>query len=325
MQLKWARGLWLWAGVLGLFLILAILPLSLSARIVCVVGVLLAVLLGWLLAGRRALRQRQSALLAEGCVLPAADYRQPIVAVCGDGLPGLFGNVPDNRLALRITEQGCYVRVASVERLSPAIDYILANRAHWVGQLSACLVINPGEQTDNAVLAGQVQTFRQQIARIRRSGVALPVVLASYLSARGEGGWFTWDAADSGLSVREGSSHLPVTRWQRHPENQSIQATRLRSCVQVESLGRWLTERVLAPLSTSTPCWRTSRSSKWRRRCTTSKTPPRRSTTTSKKWSCATRRSPGPTRTATSSTPMPGTNVRLPDAVRSAAGLARLP
>lgn len=248
MQLKWARGLWLWAGALGLFLILAILPLSLSARIVCGVGVLLAVLLGWLLAGRRALRQRQSALLAEGCVLPAADYRQPIVAVCGDGLPGLFGNVPDNRLALRITEQGCYVRVASVERLSPTIDYILANRAHWVGQLSACLVINPGEQTDNAVLAGQVQTFRQQIARIRRSGVALPVVLASYLSARGEGGWFTWDAADSGLSVREGSSHLPVTRWQRHPESQSIQATRLRSCVQVESLGRWLTERVLAPL-----------------------------------------------------------------------------
>ncbi len=61
--------------------------------------------------------------------------------------------------------------------------------------------------------------------------------------------------------------------------------------------------------STSTPSWRTSRWSASRRRCTTSRARPSRSITTSRASSCATRRSPGRTRTATSFMPIAGTSV----------------
>ncbi|MDL2424758.1 OmpA family protein, partial [Pseudomonas sp. BAgro211] len=86
MQLKWMRALWLWAGVLGLVLTLAIFPWSPWQRVISASLVLLLAALGWLYAGRVASRQRQTMVIAKGCALPSAEFRQPVVVVCGDGL-----------------------------------------------------------------------------------------------------------------------------------------------------------------------------------------------------------------------------------------------
>lgn len=249
MQLKWSRGLWLWAGVLALFLGLAFLPMSLTGRAWWASVVIIVVALGWLLAGRTASRQRQSLVLAGDCTLPAEGFRQPVVAVCGDGLHGLFGAMPEEQVVLRITEQGCYLRVTSLDRLPLIIDYVLANRPHWVGQLSVFYIVNPAEHRDNAELAGTIQTFRTQVARVRRGGVALPILLGSYLpSRRSDCSWFTWEAEQPGLSVRNDAGHQSVEQWQQCTAERPTRAARLRTCIQIESLGDWLEKHVLPQL-----------------------------------------------------------------------------
>ncbi|WP_425327792.1 OmpA family protein [Pseudomonas nitroreducens] len=259
MQLKAARALWLWTGGLGLVLILAILPLSKLAQVLSALVVIILVVAGWLLSSRSASQHRLAIALASGCALPADGYRGPVVAVCGDGLRLLFGDAPESQLALRITEQGCYLRVPSLDRLPTIIDYVLANRPHWAGQLGVFYIVNPAEQTDSAQLTGAIQTFRHQIARIRRNGVALPVLLGSYLpSPQADGSWFTWEAEQTGMSVREGMGHLSVGQWQQRAADSSSSSTRLRASVQIESLGRWLVMSVLPHLasrdSRDAPC-----------------------------------------------------------------------
>ncbi|WP_192981008.1 OmpA family protein [Pseudomonas sp. EggHat1] len=247
--LKGTRALWLWAGALGLVLILAILPLSRVAQTLWALTVIALVASGWLLAGRTASWQRHALLLAPGSALPADGYRHPLVAVCGDGLHSLFGAVPDDQLALCVTEQGGYVRVPSLDRLPTIIDYLLAHRPHWVGQLAVLYIVNPAEQRDNAQLVGAIQTFRHQVCRIRRSGVALPILLCSYLSSsRDDSHWFTWEAEQQGLSVREDTSHLSMAQWQQRATDLPSRSARLRTCVQIESLGHWLTQSVLPHL-----------------------------------------------------------------------------
>ncbi|WP_152227530.1 OmpA family protein [Pseudomonas sp. SCB32] len=258
-SLKGTRGLWLWTGLLGLVLVLAILPLSLRAQVLWALAVLSLVALGWLLNSRAAARQRQSLVLASDCALPADGYRQPVVAVCGDGMHSLFGAAPEDQLVLRVTEQGCYLRVPSLDRLPTIIDDVLANRPHWAGQLGVFYIVNPAEQTDSAQLAGTLQTFRHQVAHIRRSGVALPILLGSYLpSTQEHGSWFTWEAEQPGMTVRDGISHLAVGQWQQRAADLASRSARLRACVQIESLGRWLTTSVLPHLvsrdSRDAPC-----------------------------------------------------------------------
>lgn len=259
MQLKATRALWLWAGALGLLLVLAILPLSMRAQMLWTLAVLSLVTLGWLFSGRAASQQRQSLVLAGNCALPADGYRQPVVAVCGDGLHSLFGAAPENQLALRVTEQGCYLRVPSLDRLPTIIDYVLANRPHWACQLGVFYIVNPAEQTDSAQLGGTLQTFRHQVARIRRNGVALPILLGSYLpSSRDDSNWFTWEAEQSGLSVREGTGYLSLGQWQQRATDRLGRSARLRTCVQIESLSYWLAKSVLPHLvsrdSRDAPC-----------------------------------------------------------------------
>ncbi|TGC69640.1 hypothetical protein C9F00_14520, partial [Salmonella enterica subsp. enterica serovar Wilhelmsburg] len=53
LQLNWTRGLWLWAGLLGLALACAVIPLPLAGRLGLVLASLVVVGLGWRVAGRR--------------------------------------------------------------------------------------------------------------------------------------------------------------------------------------------------------------------------------------------------------------------------------
>ena len=257
-QLNWTRGLWLWAGALGLALTLAILPLSLTARLWLVPALLVVVGLGWMAAGRRD-RARNSLVLARGCALPAAEFSLPVVVVCGDDLTSLFGEVAEDQLALRVTAQGCYLRVTSLDRLPAIIDQVLANRPHWSGQISLFHVVNPTAQRDPAVLAGNLQTLRQQVARLRRGGLELPILLGSYLqSARGDGPWFVRECESAVLMVDDGSVRVDAAQWQTLPADLAMRSARLSAHIEAQSLARWICEAVLPHLASrevrSAPC-----------------------------------------------------------------------
>ncbi|WP_318183201.1 OmpA family protein [Pseudomonas fluorescens] len=209
------------------------------------------VAVAWIRAGRRAAQLCESLVLADSTSLPPAAYRQPVVLVCGDGLAGLFGAIPAEQLALRVTEQGCYLPVPDLEQLPVVAASLVALRPDWGGQLSVMFIANPGEHTDAAVLAGQVRAFGYQVSLTRQRGIALPLLLVSYLQAsRGEGPWFSWEAGQPSPSVREAGACVSLADWQRQAADSTTQAARLQGCVQLNSAAAWLSEAVLPHLTT---------------------------------------------------------------------------
>jgi outer membrane protein OmpA-like peptidoglycan-associated protein len=254
MTLKQTQGLWLWAGAL-LLALLVILPLTGWIRATAVLAVVGFVALACFRAGRRGAQACESLVLAEGVSLPSAAYRQPVVLVCGKGGGGLFGEVPAQQLALRITEQGCYVRVAELEQLPMVAANLLALRPEWGEQLGVMLVVNPGEYTDRALLAGQLRTFRYQSTLIRQRGIALPLLLASYLqTSQGPtpwltAPWFSWEAGHPSPYVREAGACVNLTDWQQQAVDANTRSTRLQVCVQLNSVAAWLGEAVLPHLA----------------------------------------------------------------------------
>ncbi|AZE54570.1 Outer membrane protein assembly factor YaeT precursor [Pseudomonas synxantha] len=245
MTLKLTQNLWLWGGTLALMLLM-VMPfagwISAGAALVVVIVVAWA----WVRVGRRFARQGQQLVLVGDTSLPPTAYRQPVILVCGDGLNGLFGAVPADQLALRTTSQGCYVRIPSLEQLLPITTGIQALRPDWGGQLSVMFVANPGEHTDAAELAGQVRVFCHQLALVRKRGLALPLMLVSYLQAvKGEGAWFSWESGRPNPQVREAGACINLTDWQRQTADGATYAARLCSSVQVSSVATWLKETLL--------------------------------------------------------------------------------
>ncbi|WP_237140902.1 OmpA family protein [Pseudomonas antarctica] len=200
----------------------------------------------WVRGGRHFSLKGQQLVLAGDKSLPSFAYRQPVVLVCGDGLAGLFGSVPAEQITLRTTLQGCYVRVPNPDQLLTVTTGIQAQRPNWSGQLSVMFIANPGEHSDSAELAGRVRAFRNQIALVRKRGVALPLMLVSYLqAAKGEGAWFNWESGQTSPYVRESGACTSLLDWQRQSTDSTTYAARLRSSVQVSSAATWLKETIL--------------------------------------------------------------------------------
>lgn len=250
MTLKLTQNLWLWAGTLALMLLMVI-PLAGWLSAVAALVVVIVVGWTWVRVGRRFARQGQQLVLAGDTSLPPPAYRQPVVLVCGDGLNGLFGTVPAEQLALRTTSQGCYVRVPTLEQLLPITAGIQALRPDWGGQLSVMFVISPGEHADAAELAGQVRIFCNQSALVRKRGIALPLMLVSYLqAAKGEGTWFSWETGQPDPLVRAAGACISLTNWQLQTADSATYAARLSSTVQVSSVATWLKETLLPHFET---------------------------------------------------------------------------
>jgi outer membrane protein OmpA-like peptidoglycan-associated protein len=250
MTLKLIRGLWLWAGTLA-FVLLMVMPVAGWIRIVATLVIVIALAWAWVRAGDRFARQGQQLVLAGDTSLPAPAYHQPVVLVCGDGLTGLFGDIPAEQLALRITSQGCYVRVPTLDQLVTVANGIQAVRPDWGGQLSVMFNVNPDEHTDAEELAGQVRALCNQIALVRKRGIALPLMLVSYLqAAKGEGAWFSWEAGHANPLVREGGACVSAADWQRQATDGATHAARLHSAVQVSSAATWLKETVFTHFET---------------------------------------------------------------------------
>lgn len=250
MTLNLHRVLCLWAGALT-FALLVIIPLDLWARVLGVLITVGCVAWAWVLLGRRAVQHRGLVSLADNRILPAAAFRHPVVLVCGDGLDGLFDRVPAEQMALRVTEQGCYVRVPSLEQLVAVTDGILALRPSWRGQLSVMFTVNPGVHSDGAVLAGQVRTFSHQLSLVRKRGIALPLLLVSYLQTlHGEEPWFSWDNDQADAFVRDAGACVRLDEWQQHTADSSVQSARMHAGVQLNSVVAWLHDAVLPYLAT---------------------------------------------------------------------------
>lgn len=246
MTLKFIRGLWLWAGTLALVLLMVI-PVAGWIRIVATLVIVVALAWAWIRVGHGFARQGQQLVLGGDTSLPPPAYRQPVVLVCGDGLTGLFGAVPAEQLALHTTSQGCYVRVPTLDQLVAVVSGIQALRPDWGGQLSIMFNVNPGEHTDAEELAGQVHALCNQIALVRKRGIALPLMLVSYLqAAKGEGAWFSWEAGQANPFVREAGACASAADWQRQATDGATRAARLCSAVQVSSAATWLKETVHA-------------------------------------------------------------------------------
>lgn len=250
MTLKLTRGLWLWAGALVLTLLL-IVPLSGGIRGLAATSVVLLLVWAWVRTGLRFAEHGQQLFLPGDTPLPPAGYRKPVVLVCGDGLAGLFGDQPAEQLILRTTPQGCYVRVPSLDQLVSVTTNLQALRPAWAGRLSVMFVANPAEHTDSAALAGRVRAFRHQVALVRKGGVALPLMLVSYLqAAKGEGAWFSWESGQATPYVREAGACVSLSGWQVQATHSATYAERLCSGVQVSSAATWLREVLLPHLET---------------------------------------------------------------------------
>lgn len=245
MTLNLTRVLWLWVASLALAL-LAIIPLGGLIRAVALLVVVAMVAWGWTRASHRLTHQRQQWPLESDQALPPSTYRQPVVLVCGDGLDGLFGEVPAGQLALRTTSQGCYVRMPALDQFVSVTSGIQAQRPDWDGQLQVMFIVNPGEHTDAAELAGQVSAFCNQLQIVRKRGLALPLLLVSYLqAAKGEGAWFSWEDERPYPLVREAGACIDLAEWQQHAVENSTYASRLCSSVQISSAATWLKETIL--------------------------------------------------------------------------------
>ena len=248
MTLKHKRGLWLWAGALALLLV-ALLPGTAWSRTAMALVVVGGIALAWKRETRVDAQLRQELAGDFLLKLPAASYRQPVVLMCGDDLDRLFAKTPAEHPLLRVTHQGCYLRVAQPEQLPHLAQSILALRPQWGGQLSAMLVLNPSAHTDADVLAGHLRAFNYQAGLLRKRGIALPWMLVTYLqSSRGSGPWFSWEGAAGKCVVRERGACSGTDDWQRQGNDATARAERLQDIVQLNSASAWVDDHVLARL-----------------------------------------------------------------------------
>lgn len=130
MQLRQEQGLWLWAGTLSLLLI-ATLPLAVEWQLTIAVVVTGGVWAAWRRSRRIAGGEGHELQWSKGTSLPAGSYRHPVVLVVGDCLAELFGPLPAEQWALRVTGEGCYVRVPDAQKLPTTIASLLLQRPEW--------------------------------------------------------------------------------------------------------------------------------------------------------------------------------------------------
>ncbi|MFK0095003.1 OmpA family protein [Pseudomonas sp. NPDC090592] len=222
--------------------LITMLPLAVEWQLTSAVVVAIAVWAAW----RRSLRvasERRQCRWNTHVSLPAASYRHPVVLVVGDCLADLFGPVPAEQWALRVTGEGCYVRVPDLQTLPLTVADLLSQRPEWHAQLSILWCVDPHAHADAAQLAHQVRSVCDLIAMLRKRGTHLPLLTAGYFRGSTQASpWFSWETGEHSPQVREPGACMSLAEWQRRDPAADTQAARLRATVQVNAAAGWLSD-----------------------------------------------------------------------------------
>ncbi|WP_367599343.1 OmpA family protein [Pseudomonas fulva] len=238
MQLRQMQGLWLWAGTL-LVLLIAMLPFAIELQFASAGIVTVAVWAAWR-QSKRVAGEGRELLWAKGASLPGGSYRHPVVLVVGDCLAELFGPVPAEQWALRVTGEGCYIRVPDVQKLPTTVTGLLLQRPEWSDQLSVMWVVDPTGHTDAAVLANKLRSVHRQVVKLRERGNPLSLLVVGYFQSTSQTPtWFTWADAKSHVQVHESGECMSLAQWQ---EQGTASDARLRDAVQLNAAAGWLND-----------------------------------------------------------------------------------
>ena len=201
------RLLVLWAALLGAVVCAGFLPGSrrLSALALLIIWAIVTIA-GFLTRPRPAAQQ---ASLVDN--LPGADWRHPVVLVCGD-LPQTRADAQP----VTVTASGCWIRVAESERLAHTVQHLLWLRPQWGNQIAVMVSICPQHHTDAGVLTTMLAGLRWQIAQLRRqTRSALPLLLTGLVGSRMMKD-AVWQSVVPGESIsvwRESHAPSSVAAW----------------------------------------------------------------------------------------------------------------
>lgn len=235
----WQRGFWLWAGILAGIICLVFLPFSPTVRWVSFALVMVICLTGLWLAGRKSLLELEVINLDS---LPPESYRLPVVLVCGDALPALFGADTIHQSA-----QGCWLRVNEITALRQFAQKLLEQRPEWARQLSVMFSVNPQQQGDEQTLSTHLFELRWQLVQLRRdSRCAAPLVAYSTVASSLVETPVWLSQQQSQPSTVWPSVTMPETLsdWQFTQDNEE-RAVRLKQAVIFFKHDKWLKEKVL--------------------------------------------------------------------------------
>ncbi|UFH51057.1 OmpA family protein [Pseudomonas sp. KNUC1026] len=175
---------------------------------------------------------------SHGVLPPDADLPGPervLALVCGEHLERLFGQAGTEGAALRHGQEGSYLAVGRSERLSEVVTALLERQPWRARQLRVLWAGNPSQMLETGQAAAQLHTLRRQMARLQRQGLALPLLIASYLPAGIDGlPWFIWQQGQS--------THEPECA-EKNPAN-------LRAALHAQMAARWWADEVIPALYT---------------------------------------------------------------------------
>lgn len=201
------RLLALWGALLSGVVCPGFLPVSRLVSVLTLVVVWGGIATLWYLASRRS----EQAYTARLDNLPEANYRQPVVLVCGD-LPQAW---PEQSQVLTVT-QGCWIRVEDNQDVEHVARQLLWMRPDWGRQLSVMVSICPQKHADTEALTSRLLALRWQISQLRReTGHSVPLVLNGQAGS-GMMNDMLWQAAipGEGVSVwRESFAPSSIAAW----------------------------------------------------------------------------------------------------------------
>lgn len=233
----------LWGLLLLLTLWAVFSPVSAAVKYSLVAVVVIGITIVWFFWRQKALpKEADDGWLAS---LPAENYQQPVVLVCGDGATQLFSDSP-----LRQVSSGLYLHVADEEQLVSLTESLLSRRPAWASQLCVARTVIPGQHLDIAVLAGQLQRFSRNLMRLqRRVGVKVPLILWSYQAAPAKeepSPWFICTGRDVRVVTSDGENE--PAEWIAQACMPTC-SQRLSQVLLAENLLRWLNQTVMPALN----------------------------------------------------------------------------
>lgn len=209
-----------WAVALAVGWATVVIP-AIGPRIGAWAVALVAALLA-LAYGRVYRRPRSGIPLPQVSRLPGAEH--PLALVCGEHLEQLFGRRGADSSGLRHGQDCSYLAVGRSERLGPVVAALIERQPWRARQLRVLWVANPGQMADANEATVSLRNLRRQLAQLHEQGLALPLLIVSYLPDGADGhGWFICrrgQGMQSERSAEQPSDHLRaslhvqmVTRW----------------------------------------------------------------------------------------------------------------